>query len=624
MKRKSSWRSSGSAEQPADGAPEGSAEHPAHRSADHNTKRRKCDETCKLQTSVGYLSFPSKNYTTDAQRRQVIDALRKAKDSDLNVIHMGFARDDDIINMWSDLEREIETTSSVEQPAHQYRREGNLLSVWSEKLGTLVSETNPDSDEEAPAIGLTFDTPAGRMSTINSSCSTLSRATRRRLLAKYVQKSTEPPNSIHLIGGELGQPMVIENLVSPLDSEYELTANDAVCAFAKSSDGKNKCCGYHTDYSIAHAVVIQFWHDHASAVDSDVHPVKAKSATRKRKAHQASDSDVHPVHRPFRPRRGNVTDGMADSDAHPAQSQLTARTPLWDNVLAKLDQASSSLEGQQLMKFIEEKCFFGKLCYKNAHGEDLEKPMRLTLKMEILLSTAAERRNGFLKNLCCGAEQPALDMTHIIAEEDMKNIFNHWRWDADSWMSEKNLKVYKNLLRHAHHDAQKMAKQRFNVYKFHLSGCTFLLHKFIQLPIIAQCNAAASDSAEQPVSIMKLISDLRVHMESDEYKAAVKKSRKKASDHKRLSKQIRDAQWYVGKGKELSMRALKGEFFKLSHWERKLVEQYDGGKLERNLKDLLAQQTQVYKGVGASVQLAVSLGSAVQPAASSSSAIESH
>ena len=59
------------------------------------------------------------------------------------------------------------------------------------------------------------------------------------------------------------------------------------------------------------------------------------------------------------------------------------------------------------------------------------------------------------------------------------------------------------------------------------------------------------------------------------------------------------------------MRAQMGEYYNLQEWEQKLVEEYDGGKLERSLKQLLEQRIPNYKGIGASAS------SAVHPAASS-------
>ena len=116
-------------------------------------------------------------------------------------------------------------------------------------------------------------------------------------------------------------------------------------------------------------------------------------------------------------------------------------------------------------------------------------------------------------------------------------------------MSPKNLTKYYELQWSKGSDAQRMGKRRHNAYLHNLAGNKFLLRKLIQLPIIAQCNATSSDSAEQPASIMAWLEEFRVHKESDEYKAAVAQSQRKAEEHKRLSKQICEAQRLVGCGK---------------------------------------------------------------------------
>ena len=190
-------------------------------------------------------------------------------------------------------------------------------------------------------------------------------------------------------------------------------------------------------------------------------------------------------------------------------------------------------------------------------------------------------------------------------------------------MCPKNLKKYYEFQWYKPSEAQKMTKQFFPTYLHCLAGNKFLLRKLIQLPIIAQCNATSSDSAEQPASIMAWLEEFRVHKESDEYKAAVAQSQRKAKEHKRLSKKICDAQRLVGLGKALSERAKNGEWDQLEKWQQDLVEQYDGLELERKLKALLHQaelRPERYRGFGVTKQPTVSASSAVQPAASSSSA----
>ena len=317
-----------------------------------------------------------------------------------------------------------------------------------------------------------------------------------------------------------------------------------------------------------------------------------------------------------------VADDLPSGDEHPADCTFRPRTPLWDKLVEKLDMAAPTSEGQQLMKFFEEQCFSGDLCYKDSNGDTLKEPMPIALKMEILLTTAAKRRKLILDRLRRSAVQPVLDVSHEIDEKVMKIMYNEWRWDVASWMNEKNLSRYHELRKKWPSEAQQMTKNRFNAYRFHLAGSKFVLHKLIQLPFIAQCISNPSGSAEQPVSLMKCINDLREHMKSDMYKAAVARSQKRASEHIRLSQRIWEASRWLAIGEVLSFRALNGEFWKLQGWEQQLVDHYQTGRLERSLESLLSLRAPIYKGIAASVQSASSSSSAAQPALSSSSAAQ--
>ena len=213
-------------------------------------------------------------------------------------------------------------------------------------------------------------------------------------------------------------------------------------------------------------------------------------------------------------------------------------------------------------------------------------------------------------------------MEHEIADKDMQNMYNDWRWDVNSWMNEEKRKIYNDLRWNRAEDASQFLKEAFDMYLLQLAGSKFLLDKVIQLPIIAQCNATPSDSAEQPASLMKCINELPVYMETDEYKASVRIAQKRTQDDRRLSEKIWKANWWLARGKEFSMRAQNGEDSQLQKWERKLANEYDDGKLERCLKDLLNQWTRRYRSFGASVQRSSTSSSAGQSAASSGSAVQ--
>ena len=101
---------------------------------------------------------------------------------------------------------------------------------------------------------------------------------------------------------------------------------------------------------------------------------------------------------------------------------------------------------------------------------------------------------------------------------------------------------------------------------------------------------------------MKCVTDLQEHTKSDTYKAAVERSKKRASDDSRLSKQISEQTKVLSKAKALSERAEQGQYYDLSLEEQQLVEDYDCGRLEKLLRSLVDKRAPVYRGVGASVE----------------------
>ena len=103
-------------------------------------------------------------------------------------------------------------------------------------------------------------------------------------------------------------------------------------------------------------------------------------------------------------------------------------------------------------------------------------------------------------------------------------------------------------------------------------------------------------------ALMKCVSDLQEHKKSDTYKAAVERSKKRASDDSRLSKQIWEKTKVLSKAKALSKKAAEGHLYNLSSEEQQLVEDYDCGRLGKSLRSLVAQRAPVYRGVGASVE----------------------
>ena len=160
-------------------------------------------------------------------------------------------------------------------------------------------------------------------------------------------------------------------------------------------------------------------------------------------------------------------------------------------------------------------------------------------------------------------------------------------------------KYYSHLNAGRNGKAHDMAHSNFNTYLFQLSGSKFLLHKLIQLPLLAQLQDSCTSDAH-PESLVKCIQALQEYKKSDEYKKAVEKSQKRGERHVRLSQQIWVESKKLAMGRRLSEQAKKGRFFELDESEQTLVEDYDGGKIERNLRLLMSYKTATYRGVCAS------------------------
>ena len=141
MKRSSGSSNSiaaGSAERPAHlSSAAGSAEQPAHLSSNLENKRQKCAQEEKLQTIVAYISFPLKNYNTNAQQRSAMEVIHQAKQTGADVINLAFARPMDINALWDNLETLMK--SSAERPAFSYYTHGPLITLFSKNCGKLVS-----------------------------------------------------------------------------------------------------------------------------------------------------------------------------------------------------------------------------------------------------------------------------------------------------------------------------------------------------------------------------------------------------------------------------------------------------------------------------------------------------
>ena len=205
---------------------------------------------------------------------------------------------------------------------------------------------------------------------------------------------------------------------------------------------------------------------------------------------------------------------------------LRPATPLYDNLIANLEPAVRSHPcGHPFIDYITQCCFFGSLLTMDPFGQPIDKPVPLAVKMEELLRTAQRQRELHLERLkrrCGRAQAPPNNLR--MTNEDMKEIYNEWRKDVQSWMRESTLATYEELNHSCRHqEAHQLGKRTFSAYLFQLSGCKFLLHKLIELPLISQSSA---DSAEQPVTTLlaDLINSYEEHKTTSKYQEAVRRS----------------------------------------------------------------------------------------------------
>ena len=147
--------------------------------------------------------------------------------------------------------------------------------------------------------------------------------------------------------------------------------------------------------------------------------------------------------------------------------------------------------------------------------------------------------------------------------------------------------------------AHQLGKTAFSSYLFQLSGCKFLLHKLIELPLIS------ASSAEQPTAIFlnKLIDAYEEHKKGKEYVEARHQSTQHQVGQRRLSGQVWWAQYNYSQGRKLSemVRDKEVDFFQLPDWEQQLVEDYDYRRLAKALDEVLEQKAfkqQPYRGAG--------------------------
>ena len=151
--------------------------------------------------------------------------------------------------------------------------------------------------------------------------------------------------------------------------------------------------------------------------------------------------------------------------------------------------------------------------------------------------------------------------------------------------------------------AHQLAKSAFSTFLFQQSGCKFLLHKLIELPIISQIH---SNSGERPVAtlLMELLDSYEEHKTTSQYQTAVQLSQQHQKLQKRLSHEIWWAQCRYTKGRTLSIQVQDKilNFHDLDSKAQELVEAFDSRRSAKALDRLLEQKRPPCRGAGIEVQ----------------------
>jgi hypothetical protein len=289
--------------------------------------------------------------------------------------------------------------------------------------------------------------------------------------------------------------------------------------------------------------------------------------------------------------------------------ELRPSTPLYDNLIANLQSAAQGhRSGEAFINYITECCFYEKLLIMDVYGESIETPVPLSVKMESLLRAAQRQREEHQKRLrrrgVPYAFGPVEEM-HMDPDVDMKEIFNTWREDVESWMKPRTLETYRHLEQKSlFQEAHQLGKKTFSTYLFQLSGCKFLLHKLIQLPLIRSSPAGTVRSVEQPAAIlMQLLNAYEEHKQTQQYQKAIRRNKEHQVGRLRLSQHIWWAQYNYSQGRKLSdmVKDNTCKFDDLTAKDQQLVEDFETRRSARTLDELLGQKAfkqQPYRGPG--------------------------
>ena len=147
--------------------------------------------------------------------------------------------------------------------------------------------------------------------------------------------------------------------------------------------------------------------------------------------------------------------------------------------------------------------------------------------------------------------------------------------------------------------------------KFQLSGCKFLLHKLIELPIISSSLPNSPHGSYHIPEIADVLKELmdayEDHLATPQYAKAFLLSKQHQAGQLSLNQKVWWAQYNYSQGRKLSclIRDTDITFYDLAPWKQKLVEEFDSRRSAKALDRALHQKAfmqQPDRGAGTEVQ----------------------
>ena len=470
---------------------------------------------------------------------------------------------------------------------------------------------------------LTFSVPEGQLCMIVSSQPDIPMRARERTLNYYVNEAADTQaNNIVIAGywpGILSR-LVIDNIVAKQPIGLQFLTNGRLCLLAHAPDcAPVNCFPLDTTGPYSYMTLLETFRSVEQPAPLQARSEAARQAVQLKPSTPLSDNAAphrarsEPARQAVQLKRSTpLSDNAAPLRARfePARRavQLKPSTPMYDRLLGNLESAEDHRAFEPFIQYITDCCFNGNLLSRNERGESMETPMPLPVKMENLLRACRTQRVKQQKRLMDRGVEYAfgpIDEMHMDPGYDMREIMNTWRDDPESWMNPRTMENHRELEWNGlFQSAHQLRKRTFSTYTFQLSGCKFLLHKLLQLPLIRSRPASTMRSVEHPCAVLnKLLSDYEEHKRTKEYQVAIRSNEERQANRLRLSQELWWAQYHHSRGRVL-LDMVKDNTCTLDDLtadDRKLARDFKSRRSAETLDELLKQKAfkqQPYRGHG--------------------------